>query len=96
MRDLLLAAMVDGKPAYVGTVELGIRGGSDLLKRLESLRIRKPAVACSLSARWVAPEVGCTVRFYGWRRGVVWRDAVLLRWEEIPQARKLATPQGIE
>jgi ATP-dependent DNA ligase len=53
LRDLLLAAMVDGKPAFVGTVELGIRGGNDLLKRLETLRTPKPAVPCSLSARWV-------------------------------------------
>jgi hypothetical protein len=56
LRDLLLAAMVKGKPAYVGTVELGIRGGEDLLKRLQSLRTAKPAVACSLPARWVAPD----------------------------------------
>jgi hypothetical protein len=44
LRDLLLAAMVDGSPAYVGTAELGIRGGSDLLKRMKSLRTPKPAV----------------------------------------------------
>jgi hypothetical protein len=74
LRDLVLAAMMDAKPAFVGTVEFGIRGGSDLLERLKSLRIPKPAVACSISARWVAPELFCTVRFCGWRRGGVWRD----------------------
>ncbi len=95
LRDLLLAAMVVGSPAYVGTVELGIRGGSDLLKRLETLRTPKPAVPCSLSARWVAPELACTVRFCGWRPGGVWRDAVLLRWEEVPQPRSaLATSKS--
>jgi bifunctional non-homologous end joining protein LigD len=84
VRDLLLAAMVDGKPAFVGTVDLGIRGGSDLVKRLKLLRTPKPAVRCSLSARWVAPELCCTVRFCGWRRGGVWRDAVLVRWGQVP------------
>lgn len=84
LRDLLLAAMVDGKPAFVGTVELGIRGGSDLLKWPESLRIPRPAVPCSISAHWVVPELCCTVRFCGWRPGGFWRDAVLLRWEEVP------------
>jgi ATP-dependent DNA ligase len=83
LRDLLLAAMVNGKPAFVGTVELGIRGGSDLVRRMESMRTSKSAVPCSMSARWVAPELCCTVRFCGWRRGGIWRDAVLLRWEEV-------------
>ena len=83
LRDLLVAAMVNGKPAFVGTVELGIRGGSDLVRRMESMRTPKPAVPCSMSARWVAPELCCTVRFCGWRRGGVWRDAVLLRWEKV-------------
>jgi ATP-dependent DNA ligase len=85
LRDLLLAGMVDGSPAYVGSVELGIRRGRELLERLSAIRIRKPAVPCSLSARWVAPQLACTVRFCGWRRGRVWRDAVLVRWEPIPQ-----------
>ena len=85
LRDLLLAAMVDGSPAYVGSVELGIRRGRELLERLGAIRTRKPAVPCSLSARWVAPELACTVRFCGWRRGRVWRDAVLVRWEPIAQ-----------
>jgi ATP-dependent DNA ligase len=84
VRDLLLAAMVDGRPAFVGSVELGIRGDRELLERLNAGRISRPAVPCSLSARWVAPEVACTVRFCGWRRGRVWRDAVLVRWEELP------------
>ena len=83
VRDLLLAAMVDGRPAFVGIVELGIRGGRELLERLNASRIPRPAVPCSLSARWVAPELACTVRFCGWRRGRVWRDAVLVRWEEV-------------
>jgi ATP-dependent DNA ligase len=89
LRDLLLAAMVDGSPAYVGTVELGIRDGSGLLKRLQAIRIAKPAVSCSMSARWVAPELACTVRFCGWRPGGVWRDAVLLRWEQMPQGARV-------
>jgi bifunctional non-homologous end joining protein LigD len=83
VRDLLLAAMVDGAPAFVGSVELGIRGGRELVERMNAIRIPKPAVPCSLSAKWVAPELACTVRFCGWRRGKVWRDAVLVRWEEV-------------
>jgi ATP-dependent DNA ligase len=86
LRDLQLAAMVDGAPRYVGSVELGIRGGRELLKRLNAIRISRPAVPCSLAARWVLPELACTVRFCGWRPGGVWRDAVLVRWEEVPQA----------
>jgi hypothetical protein len=81
VRELPLAAMVDGKPAFVGSVELSIRGGRELLERLNANRIPKPAVPCSLSARWVAPEIACTVRFCGWRRGRIWRDAVLVSWE---------------
>jgi ATP-dependent DNA ligase len=84
LRDLQLAAMVDGAPAYVGTVELGIRGGSGLLKRLQAIRTAKPALPCSMSASWVTPELCCTVQFCGWRPGGVWRDAVLLRWERVP------------
>jgi ATP-dependent DNA ligase len=84
LRDLLLAAMVDGRPVYVGSVELGIRGGREILERLNASRIPRPTVPCSLSARWVAPELACTIRFCGWRRGRVWRDAVRVRWEELP------------
>jgi bifunctional non-homologous end joining protein LigD len=87
LRHLLLAAMVDGAPAYVGSVELGIRGGADLLTRLNAIRIPRPAVPCSMSARWVAPELCCTVRFCGWRPGGVWRDAVLVRWEDAGSKR---------
>jgi ATP-dependent DNA ligase len=83
LRDLLVAALVDGAPRYVGSVELGFRGGRDLLERLNAIRIPRPPVRCSLKARWVAPELCCTVRFCGWRRGGVWRDAVLLRWEDV-------------
>jgi hypothetical protein len=71
LRDLLVAAMVDGRPAFVGSVELGIRGGRELLERLNAIRIPRPAVPCSLAARWVTPEMACTVRFCGWRRGQV-------------------------
>jgi ATP-dependent DNA ligase len=42
LRDLLLAAMVDGKPAYVGTVELGIRGGADLGREKRKRFDRRP------------------------------------------------------
>jgi bifunctional non-homologous end joining protein LigD len=83
LKDLQLTALVDGAPAYVGSVELGIRGGRELLERLNTSRIPRPAVPCSLSARWVVPEMACTVRFCGWRRGRVWRDAVLVRWEQV-------------
>ena len=83
LRDLLVAAMVDGAPRYVGSVELGIRGGRDLLERLNAIGIPRPPVQCSLKARWVAPELCCTVRFCGWRRGGLWGDAVLLRWEKV-------------
>jgi ATP-dependent DNA ligase len=91
LRDLQLAAMVDKAPTYVGTVELGIRGGRELLERLNAIRIPRPAVPCSLSARWVSPQLACTVRFCGWRRGRVWRDAVMVRWEEVPRRARLTT-----
>ena len=89
LKDLQVAALVDGAPAYVGSVELGIRGGRELVERLNASRIPKPAVPCSLSARWVAPELAGEVRFCGWRRGRIWRDAVLVRWENVPGKRSL-------
>jgi hypothetical protein len=65
-----------------GVVELGIHGKAALLLALEALGRRKPAVACSVSARWVEPKLFCTVRHGGWRLGGVWRDAVLAGWQE--------------
>jgi bifunctional non-homologous end joining protein LigD len=76
---VLVASLVDGKPRYVGTVELGIPG--DLLRRLEGLRISSAAVPCSSPAKWVRPEIFCTVRFCGWRPSGAWRDAAVLSWE---------------
>jgi hypothetical protein len=70
-----IASLINGRPRYVGTVELGIR--NDLPRRLEGLRIGSPAVPCSAPAKWVRPEVFCTVRFCGWRPNGVWRDAEL-------------------
>jgi hypothetical protein len=61
LRDLQLAAMVDGAPRYVGSVELGIRRGRELLQRLNAIRITEARRAV-LSAR-------------GWRRISLVRSA---------------------
>jgi ATP-dependent DNA ligase len=81
LRDLVLATLIDGTLAYVGTVELGLRGKATLLARLQALGLRRPAVRCSLSANWVRLELFCTVRFCGWRPGGAWRDPVFLGWD---------------
>jgi bifunctional non-homologous end joining protein LigD len=83
LRDLLMATLMDGKPSYVGPIELGVRRRAEALKRLEGLRIAKPAVPCSVSAYWVKPELFCTVRFCGWRPGGSWRDAVFAGWDNL-------------
>jgi ATP-dependent DNA ligase len=82
VRDLLMATMRDGKPCYVGAVELGIPGGRAFLQLLESKRRPKPAVSCSERARWIAPELFCIVRCHGWRPSGGWRDPVFVRWEQ--------------
>ena len=41
-----------------------------------------PAVACSLSARWVKPELLCVVQFAGWRAGGWWRDTMFAGWAD--------------
>jgi len=82
LHDLVMASLVDGKLAYVGTVELGIDGRPETIKRLEGMRTSRPAVDCSLSARWVKPELLCVVQFAGWRAGGWRRDAVFAGWAE--------------
>jgi bifunctional non-homologous end joining protein LigD len=79
LRDLLMAALVDGQLAFVGVVELGVRAA--LLLRLQALSVARPAVSCRMTAQWVKPELFGTVRFAGWRPGGIWRDAALLRWD---------------
>lgn len=79
LRALLMATLVDGKLAYVGTVELGIEGAT--LTQLEALGQRQPAVPCRMSAKWLAPKLLCTVRFAGWRPNGTWRDPLLASWE---------------
>lgn len=75
VRDLVMASVVDDELAYVGTVELGVDAVPR--KQLESLRVKKPVIRCSLPARWVKPELLCVVRFAGWRPGGWWRDATV-------------------
>jgi bifunctional non-homologous end joining protein LigD len=82
LRDLLMATLMDGALRYVGVVELGIPQTATALARLDAMRISRPAIPCSLSARWTRPELFCTVRFCGWRPNGVWRDALLARWDE--------------
>jgi ATP-dependent DNA ligase len=53
LRDLLMATLKDGKLAYVGGVELGIREAAALLAKLESMRKSSPVVPCAVAARWV-------------------------------------------
>jgi bifunctional non-homologous end joining protein LigD len=79
LRDLLMAALVDGTLSYVGIVELGLNGKAELLRRLQRLGRERPVVRCRLSANWVNPELFGIVRHCGWRPGGGWRDAVLLR-----------------
>jgi ATP-dependent DNA ligase len=86
LRDLLMASLVDGALAFVGTVELGIYGKRQLIKSLEASRQRSPAVKCSIPAKWVRPELFCTVRFCGWRPGGAWRDPVFAGWDEATPA----------
>jgi len=80
LRDLAMATLVDGKPAYAGVVELGIHHAQELLDRLESARLSDPAIGCPLHARWVKPQLFCMVRCCGWRPNGVWREAVVLSW----------------
>jgi ATP-dependent DNA ligase len=82
LRDVVLATLVNGALTYAGVVELGIPNAPSTLMGLQSRQIKKPAVACPLSARWVAPEIFCTVHFCGWRPAGPWRDAVIARWDE--------------
>ena len=78
-RAVQLASLVKGKLCHVGAVDLGVRG--DVLKRLETLRSPRPAIACSATAQWVKPEQFCIVRFAGWRPDGSWRDPVIASWE---------------
>jgi len=57
-------------------------GQPETIQRLEGMRIPRPAIACSLSARWVKPELLCVVQFAGWRAGGWRRDAVFAGWAE--------------
>jgi bifunctional non-homologous end joining protein LigD len=76
LRDLQMAAVIGGKLAYVGTVELGVEQ-----KIVAQLRGRRRAVvACPTGTRPVEPDLLCAVRSCGWRPGGWWRDAVLARW----------------
>jgi ATP-dependent DNA ligase len=81
LRDLIMASLVDGKPAFAGTVELGIHGKTELVRRLQARSIARPVVPCSLSAMWVKPDLFGKVRFCGWRPGGVWRDPVVVGWD---------------
>ena len=64
-RSLLLACEQDGKPVYVGRVSSGI--DEPLRARLNELLWRRlsdnPVIPCAQKARWVEPEVYCTVRY---------------------------------
>jgi bifunctional non-homologous end joining protein LigD len=82
LQALLLASMKAGKPAYVGTVELGIRQAAETLELLKGHRINKAPVPCSLSAEWVRPDLFCYVTFAGWRPGGWWRDAAFAGWAD--------------
>lgn len=79
---LYVASLVQGSLAYVGMVELGVRGGPELVQGLDAERRREPFVPCSAKATWVEPRRCCLVRFAGWRPGGSWRDASLVRWVE--------------
>jgi bifunctional non-homologous end joining protein LigD len=79
LRDLLMAALVDGALCYVGIVELGLYHKAELLRRLQRLGRERPIVPCRQSASWVDPELFGVVRFCGRRPSGAWRDPVLLR-----------------
>jgi ATP-dependent DNA ligase len=82
LRDVQMAAVVEGKLTYVGTVELGVEQSV-----LTNLRRRRSAiVACPSGTRAVEPSLICTVRFCGWRPGGWWRDAIVARWLHATEA----------
>ena len=82
VRDLVMATLLEGELSYAGLVELGIHQPQKMRSLLEPLKIRKPVITCSLSARWVQPVLFCTVRICGWRPGGLWRDPVVVAWDE--------------
>jgi ATP-dependent DNA ligase len=82
VHELLMATLMDKTPRYVGTVELGIPRQAELVKRLRAGSVPRPVIPCSLSAKWVKPQLFGTVRFCGWRPGGAWRDPVLTGWTE--------------
>jgi hypothetical protein len=66
-RTLWISPGNAGSPrSYLSSTTPSVRLGRDL----------------SGSARWVRPNVFCTVRFCGWRPNGAWRDALLARWDE--------------
>jgi bifunctional non-homologous end joining protein LigD len=82
LRDVVMATLVNGSLTYAGAVELSIPNTLSTLARLHSRQIKKPVIACPVSARWVRPEIYCVVHFCGWRPTGPWRDAVITRWDE--------------
>ena len=82
LKELLLATLAGGVLTYAGAVELGIPKTQETFLRLQAARITGSAVPCSLRANWVRPEIFCTVRFCGYRPGVIWRDAVIAGWDQ--------------
>jgi bifunctional non-homologous end joining protein LigD len=82
VKALLLAAEREGELRYIGTLELGVPTGTDLLRQLQSLARQKPLVPCPYRACWLEPGRICKVRFHGWRPSGGWRDPVFAGWIE--------------
>ncbi|HTL29011.1 MAG TPA: hypothetical protein VL282_07320, partial [Tepidisphaeraceae bacterium] len=71
LRNIVLAADVEGTLRYVGRVGSGFSDAIrfDLLERLRPRRRTKPIVNCRVTeAIWVEPHLFCTVRFMEWTR----------------------------
>jgi bifunctional non-homologous end joining protein LigD len=96
LRQLVMAALIEGTVSYVGVVELGLHRKADLLRRLERLVRAKPVVPCRLSASWVDPELFGVVRHFGRRPGGAWRDAVLLRGLDYGQQSNQALASEVD
>ncbi len=67
-QSLILAAEVDGKLRYVGTVSHGIvpEVRAQLNQRMKKLEQPKPFIPCGVSATWIKPTLTCRVAAKEW------------------------------
>ena len=75
--ELYLAATIDGKMRFVGTLTDGIPDGTrhELEGRLKKLRREKPFVRCRLEGKWLQPVLRCKVSFRDWNAMNLMNDA---------------------